>query len=218
MPEWLIVVLTDLAIELGEAAVKYIIRTAVDEAGNRVIEFVHEIDRNNDGIIDDELVIHSIEALIPDLDSPFTLVSDGDTVGLGLPEIRIIDGMDIGAFVDFEDPITGNGDGYLVDMDGDMDYDDVLIPLPDFNGDGFDDWGWILDSDENGVPDVSPEAPYYPVGSEGYYEILDTSNGENAVMTKDFDDYTVTEAMLFILVILGLVTFVKSLFRKREVF
>jgi hypothetical protein len=54
--------------------------------------------------------------LIPDLDDGYCLVSDGDTVGLGLPAYQLIDGIDLCNYVDLSDPlrypcITGNDNG-----------------------------------------------------------------------------------------------------------
>lgn len=225
MSEVLIFLLGKLCEQLVEEGIKYIAREAVDVAGRKIVEFVQQIDTDGDGIYDDEIVLHSMNYIIPDLDDDYCFVSDGDTVGIGLPAYKIIDGITMGEYIDFNDiynypVITGNDDGFLVDMDHDGNNDDVLIALPDLTGDGYQEYGWILDTDHNGVPDASADYPYYPVGSEGYYEIMSVVQEDEApqLMTKDFDDYSVTEGMLLILVVFALINFLKGLFRKREVF
>lgn len=177
MSEVLLFLLGKLCEQIVEEGIKYIAREAVDTAGRKVIEFVQQFDTDGDGIYDEEIILHSMEYIIPDLDDDYCFVSDGDTVGIGLPAYKIIDGITMGEYIDFNDlydypVITGNDDGFLVDMDHDGDNDDVLVPLSDLTGDGYQEYGWILDSDHNGVPDASTDYPYYELGSEEYFEII----------------------------------------------
>lgn len=223
MTEALIYILIELAQELVEAGVEYVIRHTIDDAGNKIVEFVQEIDHDNNGVVDEEIVIHSIEAVVPDVNAQYNLVSDGDTVGIGMPYVDVIDGLDFNSYVDFSDPfnmpeLTVSGGGYLLDMDSDGDNDDVVIMLPDFNGDGVPEFGWIVDADDNGLPDVSPDSPYYPVGSEGYYDIVNNITSENNIMTKELNDYTVTEGLLFLMLFLMVCYFIKSLFKKKDIY
>lgn len=214
----LVALLEQIAVALGNAYLEYEIRQAVDEFGNLVTQFYQAFDNDGDGIAETENVLFSLISAVPDLDNDYILVNDGDEVGLGLPEIRIIDGMDIGAFVDIEDNIIGNSDGYLVDLDGDMDCDDVLVPLKDLTGDGMDDWGWILDVDENGLPDLAEDSPFYPVGSEQYYDIISASSNDSNIMEKPLDNYSVTEGLLLLLLLCNVFYFIKSIFKRKDVF
>lgn len=87
-----------------------------------------------------------------------------------MPKLDLVDAMLM--FDRFAGEITGNGSGYLID-------DDVYIPLPfDFSGDGVNDWGRIIDDNDDGIPDASPEAPFYPIGSDEYKQIVSRSSGE----------------------------------------
>ena len=214
----LVALLQEIAIALGKAYIDYKIRQIVDEFGNLVTEFYQSFDTDGDGIAETENVLFSLISAIPDLDNDYILVNDGDEVGLGLPEMRIIDGMDIGAFVDIDDDIMGNSDGYLVDLDGDMHSDDMLIPLEDFTGDGMHDWGWIVDSDDNGLPDLADDSPFYPVGSEPYYDIISASSGDSNILDKPLDNYSVTEGLLLLLLLCNVFFFIKSMFKRKDVF
>lgn len=214
----LVALLQEIAIALGKAYIDYKIRQIVDEFGNLVTEFYQSFDTDGDGIAETENVLFSLISAIPDLDNDYILVNDGDEVGLGLPEIRIIDGMDIGAFVDMDENIMGNSDGYLADLDGDMHCDDMLIPLEDFTGDGMHDWGWIVDSDDNGLPDLAHDSPFYPVGSEPYYDIISASSGDSNILDKPLDNYSVTEGLLLLLLLCNVFFFIKSMFKRKDVF
>ena len=219
--DWILIGLLDALGNAISDGIDYLVRQVTDGAGRVFTEFVQQIDTDGDGVYDQEIILHSLEMLIPDMDNGYCLVSDGDTVGLGLPAYQLIDGIDLCSYIDLSDPvhypcITGNDNGFILDMDYDGLADDVIIALPDFTGDGANEWGWILDLDSNGVPDVSPDSPYYPVGSEEYYAVVQAS--EDAIMSKNLDQYTVTEGLLLILAIFAIINFLKGLFRKREVF
>ncbi len=176
-----------------EHAIDYVVRKVVDAAGKVVTEIVYMVDSDGDGVGDTEQVVYTLDVMIPDFDDGYCLVNAGDDIGVGLPMYELIDGSTIGDYIDVNDPynlptVTGNDDGYLVDLDNDGQDDDVLIPLPDFTGDGLPDWGWLVDDDDNGLPDASPAAPFYPIGSDEYNTIVEQQgsiNGGIIIMAPD---------------------------------
>ena len=170
-----------------EGAINYIIRKVVDEAGRCVTEIVYQIDSDGDGLTDSEQVVYTLDTLIPSFDDGYSICNDGDQIGIGFPQFQIIDGTTIGDIISGSDFITGNSDGYIIDLDNDGAFDDVIIPLPDFTGDGLPDWGLVVDDDDNGVPDVSPDSPFYPVGSEEYDLIVSegTIDGGIIIVSPD---------------------------------
>ncbi len=185
----------EIAVEAAaEKAITYVIKKVVDSAGRVVSQLVYEFDSDGDGVNDSEEVIYTLDTLIPDLDSGYCLVNDGDLVGLGMPQYELIDGSLITDYIDTTNPfnppvISGNTDGYLLDLDYDTEFDDVLVPLgADFTGDGLPDFGWILDEDDNGIPDASPDFPFYPAGSDEYHQIVEQSEpfgGGIIIMSPD---------------------------------
>lgn len=201
-----------------ENGLTYIIRKVVDSAGNVVTQIVHQFDSDGDGENDSEEIIYTLDTLIPDLDDGYCLCNKGNDIGLGFPQFEIISGMDIAEYID-TDIITGNDDGFIIDLDNDGANDDVLIPLPDFTGDGCSDWGWLVDDDDNGLPDVSPYSPFYPVGSEEYTYILEQSGiTDDGIMSKKVNSYTVTEALLALILLFTVINFVRGLFRRGDFF
>lgn len=242
-----------------EKGVEYAIRKVVDSFGRTASELYYSVDTDGDGVADEDVVFYTLEYQIPNLDGNYSIVSNGDTVGVGLPLFEIIDGTDLGSYIDLSDPfdyptLTGNGAGYLADLDYDGEIDSTLVPLQDFTGDGAIEWGRVVDDDENGIPDASPEAAYYPVGSDGYNQIIASvsnqpsiivmsddgtmtvydTNGqitaedcdtayslwvsENGIMNKPLDNYSVTEGLLLILFLVSACYFVKSLFKRKDVY
>lgn len=201
-----------------ETGINYIIKKAVDEAGNIITQIVYEYDSDGDGENDSEEVIYTLNTVIPDLDNGYCLCNKGNEIGLGLPQFEIIDGTEISDYIDIP-TITGNNDGFIIDFDNDGANDDVFIPLPDFTGDGLRDWGWLVDLDDNGLPDVSPYSPFYPIGSEEYHYIIELSGrGDNGIMTKPVDDYTVTEGLLALILLFTVISFVRGLFRRKDIY
>lgn len=201
-----------------EEGINYIIKKVVDSAGNVITQIVYEYDTDGDGIMDGEQIIYTLDTLIPSLDNGYCLCNKGNEIGLGLPQFEIVDGFEISELID-TDIVTGNDNGFIVDLDNDGEYDDILIPLPDFTGDGYSDWGWLVDADDNGLPDVSPYSPFYPVGSEGYTEIVSRVTEEEpyTIMNKPIAEYTVTEGILLIFLIACGFKFVSKAFRRKKV-
>lgn len=168
-----------------EGAIDYIIRKVVDETGRIVTEIVYRIDSDGDGSPDSEQVVYTLDTLIPSFDDGYCICNRDDEIGIGLPQYKVIDGTSISELLPDLSVVTGNSDGFIVDIDGDGLQDDVLIPLPDITGDGQSDWGWIVDDDDNGIPDASPDSPFYPVGSDGYDQIVrGSSDGVDIVLVS----------------------------------
>lgn len=200
-----------------EEGINYIVRKVVDAAGNVITEIVYQYDSDGDGTTDSEQVIYTLDTLIPSLDNGYCLCNKGNTIGLGFPQYQLVDGSEIADLID-TDTITGNGNGFIVDLDNDGENDDILIPLPDFTGDGIDDWGWLVDDDDNGLPDISPYSPFYPVGSEGYHDIVSrVTTEEYTIMNKPISEYTVTEGILLIFLIVGAFKLIGKAFRRKRV-
>lgn len=162
--EVIAIILEQLLSELIGQGIKYIIRKTVDALGNTVTEILYKYDSDGDGIEDAEQVIYTLDTLIPDMSEGYAIVNQGDEIGIGLPQYELIDSVDMADRL--IDTVTGNNNGYLIG-------DDVYVPLPfDFSGDGLTDWGRVVDEDGNGIPDASPDGPFYPVGSDGYDQIV----------------------------------------------
>lgn len=222
MEEYIIsLILQALAAALEKAVeegIKYVIKKVVDSAGNVVTKIIYEYDSDGDGIMDSEQEIYTLETMIPSLDNGYCLCNKGNEIGLGLPQFKLVDGSEIVDLIG-TDIITGNNNGYIADLDGDGENDDILIPLPDFSGDGWDDWGWLVDDDDNGLPDVSPYSPFYPVGSPEYTYIIEQQTPtEKTIMEKPVDSYNVTEGLLALILIFVGLDFVRGLFTRKDVF
>lgn len=250
MFEIITVILEEVLADLIAKGAKYIIRKATDAFGNVVTEIVYPVDEDGDGVTDYEETIYSFDSLIPEFVNGFCLCNKGDEIGIGMPQLRIIDYEDMAG--KFLDTITGTPDGYVRDDNG-----KVFFPAPyDATGDGQPDWYEIIDEDDNGVPDASDIAPFYPVGSEGYNRFIkqyksnsqvdfimlapdgtmtvydqngnitaeDVDNAyalwvsENGIMTKKLDNYSVSEGLLLCLLIVSGVFFLRSLFKRKDVF
>ena len=230
--------------QLLEAGIKYTIKKKVDEVGNNITQLIQLFDDDSDGVIDREELIYTIESLIPDLSADYCIVNKDDEIGIGFPELRIIDNTDMADMLD--EVIVGNNNGVIVDGD-------TYVPLPfDTTGDGVNDWGKIVDADDNGIPDAASEAPFYPVGSDGYNQIIQSGrtdeksfiivsaegtvsiydpNGDlteedynqaytlwlkdNAALDKPFKNYSVTEALLLIVALFAGVSLIGKLFKRR---
>ena len=204
------------------------IKQGIDTIGNTVTEIVQMIDTDGDGTFDSQNTLFTIDVPIPDLSGGMCLCNndDGD-LGLGFPMFQLIDGSDIASYIDVSDApfnlpvLTGTNGGYLFDMDFDGAVDDVLVPLGhDLTGDSIYDFGWILDLDDNNLPDAAIDLPFYPVGSEEFNkyagEVLD--DVELGIMDKSIDDYTVTEGLLLLLLLINAAFFFRSIFKRKDMY
>ncbi len=200
-----------------EDGVKYVIKKAVDSAGNVITKIVYEYDSDGDGIMDGEETIFTLDTMIPNLDNGYCLCNKGNEIGLGYPSFRLVDANEVLPIIQDTDFI-GDGDFIVTDLDGDGN-DDVLLPVPyDGDGDGLPDFQIVVDDDDNGLPDVSPYSPFYPVGSEEYTTIVERTSPESRIMETPLDDYNVSEGLLLIIVILLGFNFVRGLFTRKDVF
>lgn len=246
------VILVILSEVIGDLVLKYCkweIQRKVDNIGNSFSQIVAVYDDDGDGVNDREEVVYSFDVSVPDLSDKFSIVNRDDEIGLGYPQLEIFPACDLPAFIEGT-TITCNDNCILID-------DDVYCPLPlDYDGDRLPDWGRVIDDDHNGVPDASPDAPFYPVGSDGYNQILETyrNNGgvdivlvssdgeiaiydrngnikaedvdtayatwvsENGIMNKKLDNYSVTEGLLLLSLLVSVVFFIRSLFKRKDVF
>lgn len=226
---------------------EYEIRRKFDAAGNAVSQIVAVFDDDGDGVTDREEVLCQFDVSIPNLSDDYCIVNKDNEIGLGLPLLEPVPSTEITSMLDGEMSFTGNSAGFYID-------DDVYVPVPlDFDGDGSTDWGRVVDSDHNGVPDASPDAPFFPVGSDEYNQIISNSsedksiiivspdgtmcvydeNGnitdqncdtaykiwvsDNNIMSKPFDNYTVTEGLLLLTFVVSLFGFFGNIFRRRRV-
>ena len=163
-----------------------------------------------------EEILYSFQPLIPDLSDGLCLCNDGDDIGFGTPSLKLVDGTEVsGAFTD---NLVGTADGFLVDWDNDGVRDDVIVPLRDLTGDGVSDWGLIVDNDNNGIPDVMPDSPFYPLVSEQAQDIIYTKfTADYTIMNKPLSKYSVTEGILFIGFIVAAFGFFRKVFRRKRV-
>lgn len=160
--------------QLLEAGIKYTIKKKVDEVGNNISQLVQLFDDDGDGAFDREEVIYTIESLIPDLSGDYCIVNNDDgEIGIGVPALSIVDNTDMADLLN--DVVPGTNNGVIVDGD-------IYVPLNyDTTGDGVNDWGKLIDSDDNGIPDAASDTPFYPVGSDGYNRIVNSRVGESGV-------------------------------------
>ncbi len=150
------------------------------------------------------------------LDNGFTLVNKDDEVGLGYPSYRLVSSVDVLPVLQDSDHISA-GENIFTDLDGDGAFDDVLRPVPyDGDGDGVDDFEIIVDDDDNGLPDVAPYSPFYPIGSDGYQEIMETYSDNVPALDKSFHNYTVSEALLFLIAFCAGIGVISKIIRRRK--
>lgn len=164
MEQIILIILGQVVEELISKSVDWVVKKVTDAFGNTVSQIVAVFDDDGDGQTDREEVIYSFDLSIPDLSDGYAIVNRGCEIGIGLPEFDLVDAEFVTAIM--SGSITGNGQGYYID-------DEVYFPLDfDYTLDGINDWGRVVDHDNNGIPDASPEAPFYPVGSEEYNNIV----------------------------------------------
>ena len=199
--------------------ISYIIKKAVDETGKMITQIVYEFDSDGDGTNDSEQVIYTLDYTIPNLDNGYCLVNKGNEIGLGLPEFRLVDSEDVLPKLRDLNGFLSDGNGFIIDLDDDGMKDDILFPLPfDFTGDGIPDFQIVVDDDDNGIPDVSPYSPFYPIGSDEYQYIIEThSDSEVPALDKSFQNYTVTEALLFLIFIASAIGVASKFFKRRKI-
>lgn len=163
---------------LSQAILQYTqweIKRKLDNAGKAISEFYALFDDDGDGQTDREELVFSFDVSVPQNYSGFSIVNSGDEIGLGYPEYEIIDSNEFSSRISNRNDgtITTTDNYYIID-------DDVYLPIPlDYNGDGQLDWGRVLDENHDGVPDASPSGPFYPVGSDDFNRIIETTKKES---------------------------------------
>lgn len=200
------------------------IRKFIDSFGNVSTQIYYKYDSDGDGKADSEQVIYDVDYYIPDLSEPYQLVDKDGEIGIGYPKLRAIDSSEVLPALpsaDSENDIdyySSDGDGYRISLQDDGYLDDVVYPLPfDFTGDGINDFQIVVDDNNNGLPDYCPSAPFYPIGSEGYQEIVEKYSDNVPALTKSFHNYTVSEALLFIIACGSLVAIFSKIFKRRSI-
>lgn len=193
------------------------VRKFIDSFGNVSTQIVYQYDSDGDGELDSEQVIYNIESYIPDLNEPYQLVDKNGTIGLGFPKLRTVDSLDVSAAFSDSEYHSSTSGGYRIALEGDDVLDDVVYPLPfDYTGDGLSDFEIIVDDNNNGLPDYCPTAPFYPIGSEGYQEIVEAHSENVPALEKSFKNYNVSEALLFVIACSSLVAIFSKIFKRRK--
>lgn len=233
---------------------KWEVKRKLNNFGKGMSEFYAYFDDDGDGVTDREQLIFSFDASVPADYNGYAIVNNGDEIGLGFPEYEIIDANEFASRISNHNDgtITVSDDYYIID-------NDVYLPLPvDYDLDGRNDWGMVIDENHDGIPDASPSGPFYPVGSDEYDQIINTipkdseggvdlvvvspegeiavydRNGnikaedvdtayatwvsKNGVMNKKLDDYSVSEGLLLLLLLISGCFFIRGLFRRKDVF
>ncbi len=199
----------------AEKGVEYIIRKIVDGTGKVVSEIFYRFDSDGDGELDSEQIIYTLDITLTDLGDGYCLCNRDNEIGIGYPKLKLVDASDVLPILR-DDYYISDGNGFSIDYDNDGD-NDTLFPLPfDGTGDGLPDFQVICDDDDNGLPDVAPDSPFYPIGSEGYQEIVEAHSENVPALDKSFKNYTVTEALLFLIFIGSAVAMISKIFKRRK--
>lgn len=193
------------------------VRKFIDSFGNVSTQIVYQYDSDGDGHLDSEEVIYNIDSYIPDLNEPYQLVDNNGTIGLGFPMLRTIDSVDVSSALIDCDYHSSTSGGYRIAIDDGV-FDDIVYPLPfDYTGDGINDFEIIVDDNNNGLPDCCPTSPFYPIGSEGYQEIVEAHSDNIPALEKSFKNYTVSEALLFVIACGSLLAIFSKIFKRRKI-
>lgn len=197
----------------------FTIRKIVGHNGSSTTQIVCTYDTDGDGEYDAEDIIYSLDVQIPDLSAGYCICNRGNDIGIGIPEFTIIDYSDFFSCYESLDKITYNGHGYLCDLDGDG-VDDVVYPfeLQDPQR-TYNYCMFLVDDDDNGIPDASPYCSFYPVGSQeyiGFVEQQKTQLYEEKALDKPFSRYTVSEALLFLIFVGSAVAMISKIFKRRK--
>lgn len=167
-----------------------------------------------------EYDVYTLNTLIPDIGDGYCLVDKDGEIGVGLPEFEFVSReIDVtgdsetlypSIGIDDGDTFTGYPDGGIVAPDG-----KVYVPFNDIDGDGLGDWALVVDDNDNGLPDASPDFPFYPIGSDEFQQVVEGYD-DATFLDKPISDYTVTEGILLIFLIVLVVRGFKNFFLKRR--
>lgn len=137
----ILALLSELLTQAITQYAKWEIKRKLNNAGKFVSEFYALIDNDGDGVAEHEELVFSFDASVPQSYNGYSLVNNGDEIGLGYPEYEIIDAAEFASRISNHNDgtITATDDYYIVD-------DDVYLPIPvDYDLDGRNDWGRVLD-------------------------------------------------------------------------
>lgn len=191
-------------------------KKVVDGAGKVVTKFVRSVDTDGDGVSDSEEEIYTLDTPMLTLDNGLSLVNKDDEIGLGYPSYRFVTASDVLPVLQETDYIS-TGENICIDLDGDGASDDLIRPVPyDGDDDGLPDFEIVVDDDDNGLPDVSPQSPFYPIGSEGYQDVIDVYSDNVPALDKSFRNYTVSEALLFLIAFSAGIGVISKIIRRRK--
>lgn len=129
----------------------------------------------------------SAPPLLPDGSGGLQMCEDLEgNLGLGFPQYFVIDSFEFSDMVAALPSFSGSPGCYYTDIDGDG-VKDMVFPLgADFTGDGFSDFGYVLDLNSNGIPEADPSAPFYPIDSPDYNRIVKArTQGGIIIMSPD---------------------------------
>lgn len=139
-------------------------------------------------------------------------------IGLGKVQYWGLDSFEVSDMLGGMFGFSGSKDCFLCDIDADG-INDILTPLGfDFTGDGINDYAVVIDLNGNGIPDASPDSPFYPSDSPEYTRYLRSqAKTSDTIVTKPINDYTVTEGILLIFLIVGAFKLIGKVFRRKRV-
>lgn len=87
----ILALLSELLTQAITQYAKWEIKRKLNNAGKFVSEFYALIDNDGDGVAEHEELVFSFDASVPQSYNGYSLVNNGDEIGLGYPEYEIID-------------------------------------------------------------------------------------------------------------------------------
>lgn len=133
-------------------------------------------------------------------------------LGLGCPCYFVIDGLETVEMLHGLFAFSGSPNSLYADFNGDGVFE-MVVPLNfDVNADGINDFAWIVDMNNNGIPDASPYLPFYAEDTPEYKVLV----SDNTFLDKSFDNYSVSEGFLFLIFFAVSAAVIKILFGNRR--
>ena len=115
----ILALLSELLTQAITQYAKWEIKRKLNNAGKFVSEFYALIDNDGDGVAEHEELVFSFDASVPQSYNGYSLVNNGDEIGLGYPEYEIIDAAEFASRISNHNDgtITATDDYYIVDDD-----------------------------------------------------------------------------------------------------